>query len=79
MEDKFTGNGHDYCGWPMINPYKIFLELNDIEYKNTKVGRPRSNGFVKRFNWDVLDEYLRETFLEKFYTSVADLQEDLSK
>ena len=44
----------------MIHPYQIFLELNDIEHRRTKIARPRTNGFVERFNRTVFDEFLRE-------------------
>ncbi len=30
--------------------YEIFLEFNDIEHRQTKIGNPRTNGFVERFN-----------------------------
>jgi len=79
VEHILTDNGREYCGRPMIHPYQIFLELNDIEHRRTKVARPRTNGFVERFNRTVLDEFFRETFREKFYTSVDELQEDLDR
>jgi len=41
------------------------------------VARPRTNGFVERFNRTALDEFFRETFRKKFYSSVEELQEDL--
>ncbi len=63
----------------MIHPYEIFLELNDVEHRRTKVARPRTNGFVERFNKTVLDEFFCETFRERLYTSVDELQEDLDQ
>ena len=79
VENILTDNGREYCGRPMIHPYQIFLELNDIEHRRTKVARPRTNGFVERFNRTVLDEFFRETFHNKFYASVEELQEDLDQ
>jgi transposase InsO family protein len=79
VENILTDNGREYCGRAMIHPYQIFLDFNDIEHRRTKVARPRTNGFVERFNRTVLDEFFRETFREKFYTSVEELQEDLDK
>jgi transposase InsO family protein len=79
VENILTDNGWEYCGRPMIHPYQIFLELNDIEHRRTKVARPRTNGFVERFNRTVLDEFFRETFHDKFYASVEELQEDLDQ
>jgi len=79
VEHVLTDNGREYCGRPMIHPYQIFLEFNDIEHRRTKVARPRTNGFVERFNRTVLDEFFRETFREKFYASVEELQADLDQ
>ena len=58
----------------MIHPYQIFLEFNNIEHRRTKVARPRTNGFVERFNRTVLDEFFRDAFREKFYASVEATQ-----
>lgn len=79
VENILTDNGREYCGRPMIHPYQIFLELNDVEHRRTKVARPRTNGFVERFNRTVLDEFFRETFHDKFYASVEELQKDLDQ
>ncbi len=77
VEHILTDNGREYCGRAMIHPYQIFLELNDIEHRRTKVAQPRTNGFVERFNRTVLDEFLREAFRKKLYVSVEELQVDL--
>jgi len=77
VERVLTDNGREYCGRPMIHPYQIFLEFNDIEHRRTQVARPRTNGFVERFNRTALDEFFRETFRSKFYPSVEELQVDL--
>jgi len=73
-----TDNGREYCGTER-HPYELYLALNDIEHRTTKVNRPRTNGFVERFNRTVLDEFLRPAFRETFYESVAALQKDLDK
>ena len=77
VERILTDNGREYCGRPMIHPYQIFLEFNDIEHRRTKVANPRTNGFVERFNRTVLDEFFRETFRTKLYLSTEGLQADL--
>jgi len=79
VEHILTDNGREYCGRPMIHPYEIFLEFNDIDHRKTKVATPRTNGFVERFNRTVLDEFFRETFRTKFYSSVEELQVDLDQ
>jgi transposase InsO family protein len=79
VEHMLTDNGREFCGRPMIHPYEIFLELNDIEHRRTKVAKPRTNGFVERFNRTVLDEFFREAFRDKFYSFVDELQQDLNR
>ena len=79
VEHILTDNGREYCGRAMIHPYEIFLELNDIGHRKTKVATPRTNGFVERFNRTVLDEFFREAFHRKFYASVEELQDDLDQ
>lgn len=79
VEHVLTDNGREYCGRPMIHTYLIFLEFNEIKHRRTKVATPRTNGFVERFNRTVLDEFFRETFRNKFYGSVEELQQDLDQ
>lgn len=74
-----TDNGKEYKGKAGEHPYELFLALSDIEHRFTKVGTPRTNGFVERFNRTVLDEFFREAFRKKFYGSVEDLQKDLDR
>lgn len=61
----------------MVHPYQIFLELYDIGHSRTKVATPRTNGFVERFNRTILDEFFKETFRNKLYLSLEELQADL--
>jgi len=55
----------------------MFLELNDIDHRRTKVRTPRTNGFIERFNRTVLDEFFRIAFRKKYYKSLKTLQDDL--
>jgi transposase InsO family protein len=71
-----TDNGREYSG-TQAHPYELYLALNDIEHRKTKVRRPRTNGFVERFNRTVLDEFFRGTFRTRYYKSVEALQKDL--
>jgi len=70
-----TDNGGEYCG-KETHAYELYLSLNDIEHRRTKVKSPRTNGFVERFNRTVLDEFFRQAFRTKFYESVESLQAD---
>jgi len=43
-------NGTEYKGRPTIHLYEIYLELNAIEHRTTKMPSPRINDFVEHFN-----------------------------
>ena len=73
-----TDNGREYCGKPH-HAYELYLALNNIEHRTTKVGSPKTNGFVERFNRTVLDEFFRPAFRRTFYESIQQLQKDLDK
>lgn len=72
-----TDRGTEFKGKLNSHPYELFLALHDIEHRLCKVGTPRTNGFVERFNRTILDEFFREAFRKKFYSTVEELQEDL--
>jgi transposase InsO family protein len=38
---------------------ELYLDLNGIEHRRTRIRTPRINGFVERFNGAVLDEFFR--------------------
>ncbi len=78
IEAILTDNGKEFCGTD-AHPYEVSLALADIQHKKTKVRRPRTNGFVERFNRTVLDEFFRQAFRTQFYDSVEALQADLGK
>jgi transposase InsO family protein len=71
-----TDNGREFCGTER-HPYELYLALNDIEHRKTRVGSPRTNGFVERFNGTVLEEFFRPTMRSQLYESVEALQADL--
>jgi transposase InsO family protein len=71
-----TDNGREFCGTER-HPYELYLALNDIEHRTTRVGTPKTNGFVERFNGTVLQEFFRPAMHRKLYESVEVLQADL--
>ena len=71
-----TDNGREFCGTE-THPYELYLDLNGIDHRRTKVRTPKTNGFVERFNGTVLDEFFRITMRENLYESVEALQADL--
>ncbi|MFC3061836.1 IS481 family transposase, partial [Paenirhodobacter populi] len=71
-----TDNGREFCGTEK-HPYELYLDLNGIDHRRTKVKTPKTNGFVERFNGTVLDEFFRIKMRETFYDSVEAMQADL--
>ena len=71
-----TDNGREFCGSER-HPYQLYLALNEIEHRTTKVGSPRTNGFALRFNGTVLQEFFRPALHQTLYQSIEALQADL--
>ena len=78
VEKVLTDNGREFCGGEG-HPYRIYLTLNEVEHRTSKVGRLQTNGFVERFNRTALEEFFREAFWRKLYESVEALQRDLDE
>jgi transposase InsO family protein len=76
VEAVLTDNGREFCGTER-HPYELYLALNDIEHRKTKVRTPRTNGFVERFNGTVLEEFFRPVMHQKLFASVEALQAEL--
>jgi transposase InsO family protein len=72
-----SDNGREFCGRPDRHPYELFLQLEEIEHRTTKVRRPQSNGFVERLHRTLLDEHFRVKGRTKWYDSVEEMQKDL--
>jgi transposase InsO family protein len=71
-----TDDGREFCGTER-HPYELYLALNEIEHRRTRVGTPRTNGFVERLHGTVLEEFFRPAMHAKLYDSVEALQADL--
>lgn len=76
VENILTDNGTEFKGTD-LPPFQIYLELNDIRHRTSRVRRPQTNGFIERFNRTVLDEFFRLAFRQKFYETLEALQTDL--
>jgi transposase InsO family protein len=59
------------------HPFELFLQLENIEHRTTKVRRPQSNGIVERLHRTLLDEHFRIQGRIKFYESLEEMQNDL--
>jgi transposase InsO family protein len=73
-----TDNGREFCGTE-THPFELYLALNDLKHKRTKVRHPQTNGFVERFHRTVKEEFFEVALRETFYESVAALQADLDR
>lgn len=72
-----SDNGREFCGRPDRHPYELFLQLEEIEHRTTRVKRPQSNGFVERLHRTLLDEHFRVQGRKKWYETIAEMQNDL--
>ncbi len=72
-----SDNGREFCGRPDHHPYELFLQLEGIEHRTTKVRRPQSNGFIERLHRTLLDEHFRLKGRTTWYESVGQMQTDL--
>lgn len=77
VQTILSDNGREFCGRPDNHPYELFLQLEGIEHRTTKVRRPQSNGFVERLHRTLLDEHFRIAGRTKWYESVEEMQKDL--
>lgn len=77
IDTILSDNGREFCGRPDIHPYELFLQLEGIEHRKTKVSRPQSNGFIERLHRTLLDEHFRIMGRKKWYEAVEEMQKDL--
>jgi len=77
LETVLSDNGREFCGRPERHPYELFLQLEGIEHRKTKVRSPQTNGIVERLHKTLLDEHFRIAGRTKFYESVDEMQKDL--
>ena len=77
VEHILTDNGREFCGTE-THPYELYLALQGITHRTTRVRRPQTNGFVERFHQTIQNEFFAIKFRETLYTSVEELQADLN-
>ena len=59
---------------PDRHPYELFLQLEGIEHRKTRVKRPQSNGIVERFHRTLLDEHFRVKGRRTWFETVEEMQ-----
>lgn len=69
-----SDNGREFCGRPDQHPYELFLQLEDIEHRTTRVKRPQSNGIVERFHRTLLDEHFRVEGRRTWFETIEEMQ-----
>ena len=77
VQTILNDNGREYRSRPDKHPYELLLQLEEIEHRTTKVGRPQSNDYIERFHRTLLKEHLRIKGRPTWYEAVAEMQEDL--
>lgn len=74
IDAVLSDNGREFSGRPDQHPYELFLQLEGIAHKTTRVSRPQSNGIVERLHRTLLDEHLRSQGRIVWHESVAEMQ-----
>lgn len=74
IEVVLSDNGREFCGRPDRHPYELFLQLEGIDHRLTKVKRPQSNGIVERLHRTLLDEHFRVEGRRTWFETVEEMQ-----
>lgn len=74
IETVLSDNGREFCGRPDQHPYELFLQLEEIEHRTTRVKRPQSNGIVERLHRTLLDEHFRVEGRKTWFESIEEMQ-----
>lgn len=59
--------------------YELFLQLEEIEHRTTKVKRPQSNGIVERLHRPLLDEHFRVEEWRTWFGTIEEMQRVLDE
>lgn len=60
VQTILSGNGCQHCGLPDKHPYyELFLRLDKIAHRSTKLEKPKSDGLIERFHRTLLEEHIR--------------------
>lgn len=74
IDAVLSDNGREFCGRMDQHPYELFLQLEDIEHRYTRVKRPQSNGIVERLHRTLLDEHFRVEGRRTWFETVDEMQ-----
>jgi transposase InsO family protein len=74
IETVLSDNGREFCGRPDQHPYELYLQLEEIAHRTTRVKRPQSNGIVERFHRTALDEHFRVEGRRTWFETIEEMQ-----
>lgn len=69
-----SDNGREFCGRPDRHPYELFLQLEEIGHRTTRIKRPQSNGIVERLHRTLLDEHFRVEGRKTWFETIDEMQ-----
>ena len=74
IDAVLSDNGREFCGREDQHPYELFLQLEGIAHKTTRVKRPQSNGIAERFHRTLLDEHFRIEGRRTWFETIDEMQ-----
>lgn len=79
LQRILTDRGTEYCGKIENHPYRLYLDLEDIEHTRTKARHPQTNGICERFHRTIQDEFYAIVFRKKVFNTLDELQSELDQ
>lgn len=79
LQRILTDRGTEYCGKIENHPYRLYLDLEDIEHTRTKARHPQTNGICERFHRTIQDEFYAIVFRKKLFNTLDELQAELDQ
>jgi transposase InsO family protein len=77
IDAVLSDNGREFCGRVDRHAYELFLQLEAIEHRKTRVQRPQSNGIVERLHRTLLDEHFRVEGRRTWFETIEEMQVSL--
>ena len=74
IETVLSDNGREFCGRPDQHPYELYLQLEDVAHRTTRVRRPQSSGILERFHRTLLDEHFRVEGRRTWFETIEEMQ-----
>ncbi len=75
IESVLTDNGTEFTD----RKFRRMLADYEIRHQRIPVGKPMLNGYCERFQRTILEEFYQPIFRKRFFASIEELQEELSR